>query len=135
MDHSKEAAVRARAYQLWVESDYADGYQDQHWRQAEREIAEQSAAPDATATPGEQRAPWRPQAHSDGMSTYPSVIDPGPSLADPQGAAHSRSLSGEGRTATTGPRRGVADARQLSVYALGSRSNPRPSDDKRAASR
>ncbi len=43
MDHSNEAAVRARAYQLWVESGYADGYQDQHWRQAEREIAERGA--------------------------------------------------------------------------------------------
>lgn len=78
MDLCREAAIRARAYQLWVESGYADGYQDQHWRQAEREIAEQNAAPETAPIAAKKRAPSRPRHHSDGMSLHPSVIDPGP---------------------------------------------------------
>ena len=83
MDHSNEAAIRARAYQLWVESGYADGYQDQHWRQAEREIAERGS-PDGNGTgEGSPVAPERRMRleegrHSDGMSHHPSVLDPGP---------------------------------------------------------
>ncbi|WP_237476687.1 DUF2934 domain-containing protein [Lichenibacterium dinghuense] len=82
MDNRDEAAVRARAYQLWVESGYADGYQDQHWRQAEREVAERAATGEgearAEAAP-DDRAGHRPQSHSDGMSSHPSVLDPAPS--------------------------------------------------------
>ncbi|MBH0619607.1 DUF2934 domain-containing protein [Salmonella enterica] len=89
MDNRDEAAIRARAYQLWVESGYADGYQDQHWRQAEREVAERAAdgrAADGRASDGrsepEARADDRGQPrdarHSDGMSSHPSVLDPGP---------------------------------------------------------
>ena len=83
-DHSNDAAIRARAYQLWVESGYADGYQDAHWRQAEREIAEKAQG--AEARPGEASA--APAAapedgrHVDGMSRHPSVLDPGPSRSD-----------------------------------------------------
>lgn len=77
----REAAVRARAFQLWVESGHADGYQDQHWRQAEREIAErESVEPDAAgrgAAP-EELPRARDMRHSDGMSGHPSVLDPGP---------------------------------------------------------
>ena len=83
MDHSNEAAIRARAYQLWVESGYADGYQDQHWRQAEREIAERGAAGEngageAAIVPADMRARDGAGRHSDGMSHHPSVLDPGP---------------------------------------------------------
>ena len=83
MDHSKEAAVRARAYQLWVESGYADGYQDQHWRQAEREIAERGSPDEneigeGATVPPERRMPLEERRHSDGMSHHPSVLDPGP---------------------------------------------------------
>ena len=82
MDNRDEAAVRARAYQLWVESGYADGYQDQHWRQAEREIAERAAAnagsAPAAAAP-DDRTRSRDARHSDGMSSHPSVLDPAPS--------------------------------------------------------
>ena len=82
VDPSKEAAVRARAYQLWIESGRADGSQDAHWRQAEREVAERGAA-EAHAEGG--AAPTRPPggagSHSDGMSWHPSVLDPGPSTA------------------------------------------------------
>lgn len=91
MDNRDEAAVRARAYQLWVESGYADGYQDQHWRQAEREVAERElagrelagrGAVDVEAETGRGlQAGDRPRdaRHSDGMSAHPSVLDPGPS--------------------------------------------------------
>jgi hypothetical protein len=79
MDHSKEAAIRARAYQLWEESGRADGSQAQHWRQAEQEMADREAsgggAPVAPA-PSETRK--GPGLHSDGMSRHPSVLDPGP---------------------------------------------------------
>ena len=84
-DHSNDAAIRARAYQLWVESGYADGYQDAHWRQAEREVAEKAqgteprpdegAAAQAAVTPEGGR-------HVDGMSRHPSVLDPRPSRSD-----------------------------------------------------
>lgn len=83
MNASKEAAVKARAYQLWVESGYADGYQDQHWRQAEREIAERGAQGEqgegegAAAAP-EKRTQGEAGRHSDGMSRHPSVLDPAP---------------------------------------------------------
>ena len=84
MDHSKEAAVRARAYQLWVESGYADGYQDQHWRQAEREIAERGTSEGNGAAEPAAPSAARGDAdrHSDGMSHHPSVLDPGPKRSD-----------------------------------------------------
>ena len=87
MDHSKEAAVRARAYQLWVESGYADGYQDQHWRQAEREFDERArgeadgAVAVTSGAPVPSRADGQASRHSDGMSLHPSVLDPGPDRA------------------------------------------------------
>jgi hypothetical protein len=87
MDLRREAAIRARAHQLWVQSGYADGYQDQHWRQAEREISAQSAVKEKMAMSAEQRAPWRPRHHSDGMSLHPSVIDPGPRAGTRKAAA------------------------------------------------
>ena len=86
MDNSKEAAIRARAYQLWGESGYADGYQDQHWRQAEREIAGRDSAGEervgeAAAVSTGTRAQAEAERHSDGMSRHPSVLDPGPGRA------------------------------------------------------
>ncbi len=78
ISHSKESAIRARAYQLWIESGYADGYQDAHWRQAEREIGKQTEGCEVSP-------PARPVAqdhrHVDGMSLYRSVIDPAPEPA------------------------------------------------------
>ena len=81
-DHRDEAAIRARAYQLWEESGYADGSQDAHWRQAEREIAarvqsgEAGSPPDGIAPPA--APPTAPSRHSDGMSMFRSVLDPPP---------------------------------------------------------
>ena len=81
MNHSNDAAIRARAYQLWQESGYADGSQDAHWRQAEREVAARAQAGEdrhgeAAASRGRPRG--TPGRHSDGMSTFPSVLDPAP---------------------------------------------------------
>ncbi len=74
----KDGAIRARAYQLWIESGYADGYQEAHWRQAEREMAaleeDDSPLPLARPTMPDPR-------HSDGMSRFPSVLDPGPAAS------------------------------------------------------
>ncbi|WP_165361156.1 DUF2934 domain-containing protein [Lichenibacterium ramalinae] len=96
MNHSNDAAIRARAYQLWQESGYADGSQDAHWRQAEREVAARAQAgedrhgtdPNGTGPSGADRdgeaaaSRVRPRGtpgrHSDGMSTFPSVLDPAP---------------------------------------------------------
>ncbi len=75
INHGRESAIRARAYQLWIESGYADGYQDAHWRQAEREIGEQSARSEMPPT---VRAVAQDNRHVDGMSLYRSVIDPAP---------------------------------------------------------
>ena len=36
----REAAISARAHQLWEESGHAHGQHEQHWRQAEREYDE-----------------------------------------------------------------------------------------------
>ena len=86
MDHSKEAAVRARAYQLWEESGHADGSQEAHWRQAEREVAERAEGdggqPGGGASPA-AKPKGAPGRHSDGMSSHPSVLDPGPSRSRP----------------------------------------------------
>ena len=38
MENNQNEAVKARAYQLWVESGYAHGHDKEHWRQAEREL-------------------------------------------------------------------------------------------------
>ena len=81
MDHSKDAAIRARAYQLWVESGYAEGYHELHWRQAEREVAERGDADPEGAEPSPARNAEEPVRHTDGLSTFPSVLDPGPGKA------------------------------------------------------
>lgn len=78
ISHGRDSAIRARAYQLWIESGYADGYQETHWRQAEREIGEQSERSEISPI----AAPMiRDNRHVDGMSRYPSVIDPAPAPA------------------------------------------------------
>ena len=81
-DHRDEAAVRARAYQLWEESGYADGSQDAHWRQAEREVAARAQAGEADPSPEgiatQHSPPTAPARHSDGMSMFRSVLDPAP---------------------------------------------------------
>ena len=82
VDYSKDAAIRARAYQLWVESGYADGSQDQHWRQAERETAEKAragVAGEGGAVPAANERQGEAERHVDGISRHPSVLDPGPS--------------------------------------------------------
>lgn len=38
MGSEQEEAIKARAYQLWVESGYAHGHDGEHWHQAEREL-------------------------------------------------------------------------------------------------
>ena len=38
MDNSREEAIKARAYELWVESGYIHGQHEAHWRQAEQEL-------------------------------------------------------------------------------------------------
>ena len=79
MDHVREAAIRARAHQLWIESGYADGQQDKHWRQAEREVLGKERLDERTADDGVAGPPRREDGasapHSDGTSLHPSFFD------------------------------------------------------------
>lgn len=43
MPTERNRMVRERAYALWVESGHQDGKSDEHWTQAEHEIASQKA--------------------------------------------------------------------------------------------
>ena len=43
MKQDREAAISARAHQLWEESGHAHGQHDDHWRKAEREYDEAEA--------------------------------------------------------------------------------------------
>ena len=86
MNQTRAAAIRASAYQLWIECGYADGQQDANWRQAEREIAEREASEEPTAAPTSatlltMRTASADAPHSDGTSYHPSVLDPGLSRA------------------------------------------------------
>ncbi|MGI3903101.1 MAG: DUF2934 domain-containing protein [Janthinobacterium lividum] len=40
MTPDRQNAIAARAHQIWEESGHAHGQDEQHWRQAEREIGE-----------------------------------------------------------------------------------------------
>lgn len=44
MDSDKETRIRDRAYEIWVREGRPQGRQDEHWRQAEAEIAAETAA-------------------------------------------------------------------------------------------
>jgi hypothetical protein len=78
IDNGREGAIRARAYQLWIESGYADGYQEAHWRQAEQELADKGEVREFKPV---VRPSTRDTRHVDGMSLYPSVLDPAPAAA------------------------------------------------------
>ena len=63
MKHDREAAISARAHQLWVESGHAHGQAEQHWRQAECEHDEaetRSAAVEHFAAESVDVAPAKP---------------------------------------------------------------------------
>ena len=38
MGNDREEAIKARAYQLWVDSGHTHGHDKEHWQQAEREL-------------------------------------------------------------------------------------------------
>ena len=75
IDQSNEAAIRARAYQLWEEGGRADGSQHQHWRQAE---AEYSAAAGKTVLTADELTDVSAKAerHEDGISPLPAQDNP-----------------------------------------------------------
>lgn len=70
MDQTNEAAIRARAYEIWERSDRTPGKHDEHWRQAERELHE--AGRKTGTDTGSQ--------HSDGISELPAQDDEAPPL-------------------------------------------------------
>lgn len=65
VDQSNEAAVRARAYELWEMSDRSPGQHEEHWRRAEREL---NGSAHETET-------GRNFQHSDGVSELPAQDD------------------------------------------------------------
>ena len=38
MTNERDEAIKARAYQLWMEGGCAHGHDEEHWHQAEREL-------------------------------------------------------------------------------------------------
>lgn len=63
MQSSRDERIRERAYHIWVAEGRIEGRQDEHWQQAEREIAneERQARPKGTApAPSGAADPPRP---------------------------------------------------------------------------
>jgi hypothetical protein len=67
MSEDIENRIRLRAYAIWVREGQPDDRHIEHWLQAEREIAQESAQPPAAGSSGgdspaelEQRAPTSP---------------------------------------------------------------------------
>ena len=71
IDGTNEAAVRARAYQLWEESGGEHGKHEEHWRQAEAECGG-SVANAVSATDGFADTSAEAERHVDGISPYPA---------------------------------------------------------------
>ena len=71
IDQSNEAAVRARAYELWEMSDQSPGQHEEHWRQAERELDGDVQTENVTKISSQ---------HDDGVSELPAQDDNPPIL-------------------------------------------------------
>jgi hypothetical protein len=90
MRSDREERIRQRAYQIWQSEGHGHGRQDDHWHQAEREIAAEDAA-------GSGKAPRRAtgsRSASAGKSTAAKSVGAKPAEAR---AARSRSAAGEMR--------------------------------------
>ena len=59
MSDDRHELIRARAHQIWEAEGSPEGRHDQHWAQAEQEIAEASAAPAETMPAAKPAAPKR----------------------------------------------------------------------------
>ena len=77
IEQSNEAAVRARAYELWEMSDQTPGQHEEHWRQAERELG---SAREAKTDMGSQHSDGVSElaAQDDDATTLHRVPEPGP---------------------------------------------------------
>jgi len=57
MQSDREARIRERAYQIWVEEGRAHGKHAEHWRRAEHELAEQEEGTAKPASPARTSRP------------------------------------------------------------------------------
>ncbi len=66
MTNDRDEAIKARAYQLWVEGGYAHGHDKEHWQQAKRELSEAVETENVTDIG---------QRHDDRVSKLPAQDD------------------------------------------------------------
>ncbi|MDB5662407.1 MAG: hypothetical protein JWM38_743 [Sphingomonas bacterium] len=75
MSEPREALIRRRAYALWEADGRPAGKEDEHWRQALREIEAEDVAPqpqaEASATPKPRAR--KPKATAEAPTTKPPV--------------------------------------------------------------
>lgn len=84
MQQDREATTSARAYELWVESGRAHGQHEQHWHQAEREMAEteaRSAAVEQFTAETMDVAPAKPARKKAAKDASPKAAEAAPTFA------------------------------------------------------
>lgn len=84
MQQHREAAISVRAHELWVESGHAHGQDEQHWHQAEREMAEaeaRSAAVEQFAAETMDVAPAKPSRKKATKTASPKAVEAAPTFA------------------------------------------------------
>ena len=74
MDQGKDAVIRARAFQLWLESDGSHGHDEEHWRRAEQEYGGSTTFAAGKVRTGETAA-QHSRRHEDGVSPFPAQDD------------------------------------------------------------
>jgi hypothetical protein len=57
MTADREQRIRDRAHQIWQDEGCPEGRADEHWAQAEREVAEAAPAPKPDKAPAVKKAP------------------------------------------------------------------------------
>ena len=85
MDKATQDRIEKRAYQIWLREGCPHGRDQEHWRQAEQEIAKEYHAAPQAASPTAHGADSQPRPSSN-SSPQPSHVD-SPSGATPAAAA------------------------------------------------
>lgn len=78
MANAQEKKIRERAHAIWLEEGSPSGREQDHWEQAEREVAAQSDAP--KAKPGRKPSA---KAAADGNGKTDAATPPAPKKAKP----------------------------------------------------
>ena len=113
MQSDRQARIRERAYQIWLEEGRAEGRQDEHWQRAEREISEEEKNGGKTAArPRRSRAPVTSEAQPAEISKSRAKAKPAAEPAAPRArAARSEpaAKAGAAKTVSRGRRPTAAD--------------------------